>query len=289
MFTPLGPSPLERLMPSVRTILAAILLAVASLSPISAQDQEVVRSESTPINVGDIDFSASYSAAPKTSLVDTLTMLHYAAGELIVDYRGFQGALVSRILSYHRRVFNQSLDAYDVGVGLSPAERAFIEQAYCYGVTDSWIGCWWNRSFSESLVIERGGAGTPMRMTVGEERATVELGGVSLMNTGRLEWGETNVYLQRAVIDEHFAKAVVSGIVHRHQWRPMDNMEFSIRPRINIKASLKPAEIFSAISVEASLKAFDRRQLIGYISIGCEYTPNDRVTRAKLNIVLFVW
>ncbi len=67
---------------------------------------------------------------------------------------------------------------------------------FCEGKADQAAGgCWWERTFDESLVPESGGAPRgALVVDVGAETDFLTLGGATLTNEGRLRWGKLDIF-----------------------------------------------------------------------------------------------
>lgn len=288
---------------SVRKLLLALFMVLASFTNLRAQEKLEV---SAPQNIEksrltlDLRFDID-CPMPKYSTADEFPR-HFAPGEIVYEYGGLQGVLLNRVASYQHRFFGRSLDAAFNGSSMSLADRSRIEEAFWSSEVDAKWGRWWERSWRESLVPEQGGAGPPLIIPVGVERTMFEFAGFEITNTGKIRLGDTDIYLHRTVVEDREVRSVISGIVHHREFRLADVLEVSVRPKVNIRGSIKPREVISSVALDFNAKlstpgstcpfcAFHThagRPLL-VLSASCEYEPATNVGSAHFQLVILIW
>lgn len=277
--------------------LAALILVLASFTP-SRADEKTEHLHLYPRDGPEIrapsfwDLPEVSIAPPGPALVDLLTEKHYAPGQLIIEYGGIQGALVNRILSYHHRYYFRALDdAYNQG-RLTQSDIDRISLSYVWGEYESTHGRWWERSFFESFVPERGGAPSTSEVVyVGKERPIFEFGDLTVTNLGKVNLWHTSLYVQRALVDTSSVRSIVTGIVRRDEFKISNYVKFSVRPRIGIKASVNPEEILSKVELDANINVYysPKKPPIVTIAIVAEYEPFKERGDVKFNATILIW
>ena len=278
-------------------LLAALAIVLASFTPLRADEKteyiNLYPRDGPTITAPTFWDLPEFRVAPKgPPLVDLVTEKHYAPGQLVIEYGGIQGAIINRILSYHHRYYFAAVDdAFNHGY-LTQSDVDQIGLNYMWGEYESTHGRWWERSIFESMVPEKGGApSTPEVVFVGEEHPVFEWGDLTITNLGKVNFWQTSLYVQRAVVDTSSFKSVVTGIVRRDEFKLSNYVKFTVRPRIGIKASLKPEDILSKLELDANINVYYNPQKppIVAISVAAEYEPFKDRADIKFNAVILIW
>jgi hypothetical protein len=279
-----------------RKLLLALCLVLASFTQLRA-DQKTENIRLYPLDSHELtapifwEEDALLRVPEPTPLVDLLSDRPYATGERVFEYGGLQGAIINRILSYHHRYYFAALDAaFNHGyMSLGDVDRISME--YMWGQYDAKYGRWWDRNFFESMVPERGGAERPEVCYIGREEPIFEIGEIAFTNTGKLNLGGTEVYINKAIVDTGSVKSVVSGIVRREKFKISNYVNVCFKPRINIRTSLKPENVLSSIELAVDVDIYynPARPPIFHISIVGNVEPFKDCATLKLNLFALVW
>lgn len=283
-------------MVSFRTFLAALCLVLASFTQLHADEKtEHIRlypRDGPEIRAPSMWDEGLLQTPPHTPLAELFSDKPYAPGQRIIEYEGLQGAIVSRVLSYHHRYYFAAVNEGLVHGYLSLGDVDRISYAYTCGEHDAKYGRWWDRNFFESMVPEKGGAPEPEVCHIGRELTIFEIGGVALTNKGKLNFGKTEFYIQKAEIDTGSVKSVVTGIVRRERFKISNYLDVSFRPRVNIRASLRPEDILSSLELDMNINVFynPKKPPIAQASISAEFEPfNNERASLKVGIAVLIW
>lgn len=121
------------------------------------------------------------------SLLRQVTLTELPPGSLQIEYRGVQGFIVRRLQSRYRSLWRGQIDLWYDETAMSDAERnaALTEMGWAFA--DLKTGRWWERSWLESRLPEKGGApAKPWVHTEGEALELFRVGRVRLTNELKL-------------------------------------------------------------------------------------------------------
>jgi len=131
-----------------------------------------------------------YSSSPTDDWLQAVTMTSFPPGSLIIQYEGLHGLVVKHARSQFRRLVRHAVKA---GWYTQPEEywsrRGLYEQLDHHDWSGSGLnGSWWQRSWLESRLSEKGGApGAPCVYTYGHENE-LRFGPFSVTNSLKLRF-----------------------------------------------------------------------------------------------------
>jgi hypothetical protein len=119
----------------------------------------------------------------RDSLLRQVTLTELPPGSLVVEYQGVQGFLARRLQSRYRSLWRSQIDLLYDETSMTDAERSAALDEIGTGFADLRGGRWWERSWRESLLPEKGGApARPWVHVVGQDLELFRLGAVSVTN-----------------------------------------------------------------------------------------------------------
>lgn len=232
-------------------------------------------------------------ARQEDALLSEICQKEPAPGELRIKYDGVQKVIVSRILSYCNRLWTNSLDDrfYKGDESYLDYQKSMSDK--CETESAFQQGCWWERSWRQSLPEEKGGAGQPKTVTIGKELTVFELGELHVTNTGQIKLGAFFFYIKSAEVDPktQTVNSVGSALAQNKEVKINQYVDFTIRPRITIKGSMIPQEIISNASVECKFKFYSERRKdpIAALTINVESQPLQGIGSVQVYFELFCW
>ena len=121
------------------------------------------------------------------SLLRQVTLSELPPGSLQIEYRGVQGFIARRLQSRYRSLWRGQIDLWYDETALSDAERNAALTELGWAFADLRTGRWWERSWLDSRLPEKGGApATPWVHTEGEALEVFRVGRVRLTNELKL-------------------------------------------------------------------------------------------------------
>lgn len=116
-------------------------------------------------------------------MVRQVTLRELPPGSLHVEYEGFQSFLARRLQSRYRSLWRDQIDLWYDETNMTDAEFRAAREEIQLGFQDLKTGRWWERSWRDSLLPEKGGAPeTPWVHKVGQEIDVVRIGAFRFTN-----------------------------------------------------------------------------------------------------------
>lgn len=286
--------------------LGAILIVLMSITLCYGQEKpeathghlELKPTISVEFNERSILENLSSLEAPPTRhnfLLNELSIRPPAPGEIRLRYDGIEGVIVSRILSYHRRYWTDSLNSrYNRGyLSLFDFEQLQYERSCAEGDAQL-VGRWWERQWHESLPEEKGGAGQTRIVNIGRELNVFEFNEIALTNTGQIRLGNLFLYIYKASIDPKMpqsANSVASGLIRQNPISITDYINITIKPRVTIKASMQPEDIVSNVSCEFRFRFYSRysKNPWGCLTVDADSSPMKGIASVRVYFELLCW
>jgi hypothetical protein len=131
------------------------------------------------------------------ALVNEIAPEADAPGTVVRTYRGLQGVLYRRAMGYYHRLATDTLRSLWAGTSISAMQ--FQEDLDYVGAQEADFfagGRWWERTWRQSLLPEKGGApATPRVIEIGKEIELFRVGELAFTTEGKLRAGRLSVYL----------------------------------------------------------------------------------------------
>ena len=131
----------------------------------------------------------------RDSLVRQVTLTELPPGSLVIEYEGFQSFVVRKLQSRYRSLWRGQISLLYDETNMTDAEFRAAMEDMALSLADHKTGRWWDRSWRDSLLPEKGGApARPWVHTVGEELELFRIGAVHLSNELKLRVDKVAVF-----------------------------------------------------------------------------------------------
>lgn len=151
--------------------------------------------------LGDLD-------SDRDSFLRDVSLTELPPGSLVIEYEGLQSFIVRRLQSRYRSLWRSQVSLLYDETSMSDAEYRAANDEISLAFTDLKTGRWWERSWRDSLLPEKGGApAVPYIHKVGQEIELFRFGGLHLTN-------ELKVRVDRLAV---FSLDADPGLVYRER------------------------------------------------------------------------
>jgi hypothetical protein len=230
------------------------------------------------------------------------------------DFSGFHLVAYQRIRSVYYSYVNRFWDDEWSKSNISYLQYQDQADRFMALESDAFTGKWWDRSWSESLVVEKGGAPKERPLlSYGSEMTVFDLGELgSVTNEGKVRLINLSLYFDRREridpkTNETFSEWGLHigdppGLVKKtweHQSGNLYNdrylsVNLNTHARFRLPHAWNDTRIFEAIAnagmdLDIGLYLDKPNQPFLYLNLNAEGSPGDRAWQATFNAQIFIW
>lgn len=264
--------------------------------------------------------------APRDDFLPQVSLRRLPPGSLVIRYAGIDAFVVRRVQGRLRDLWRRSLrDAWEGGVLDDEGYEEEVGRMYDALAEHRAGGRWWERSWRDSLVPERGGApAAPYEHRVGR-RVELRLGPLVLTNELRgyvdrvaifpgeaegariLREGEPEVLAREdawlfrerrdpedalagdeEALEAHVVRARFeppAPVLLRARWR------LTLRPSISVRYAARAEDAVRDVRMRASLELYRAASQLRFIDVEvvARYRPDSGEVTVFVQLVLFTW
>lgn len=274
---------------------------VASLSKAQAHDDCSISliKEISPheIRLDQVIHGRQQSSFP----LDEVCPRPFAPGEITTEFAGIEGIIIRRMQSYYNRYTNRYLQEYYNQSSMNPCEF----DRYVERIWGRRVGQYYQRSFFQSMLSEKGGAGPSLVEKVGSTHEFINILGISLFTDGKIKTGGLRFFLDSTRVPSPFSQdpnslldnslvrraRVVGGLQFEERAR-FDRFEFTFRPNITFRLDQPLNSMLSSVSATTKLKIYSQHRKhtpIVVVTSTVRYEPSRDYLVATCVVELLIW
>lgn len=249
----------------------------------------------------ELDYHSDFTEAAKPRQIKLEDYLTLSESRYTLRYEGLQGVLISRGTGLFRKYEREYLSNRWNSSNMNICEWDRWMTNYMDDCVEFQYGRWWDRSFFDSLVPERGGV-VYKDVIVGKETAFLSWNNFHLMNTGRVRVAKWGFDVERVQLPSAGTVAVDPTSIVRQRDPPLsiraiipkgvlENEYFRVSTiqNITLRGTLTPENIIARIEVGVDVKFYSHYSTRPWaqLIVKCRASPFQDQYELTLHFELF--